>query len=121
MQEISMKLGQINTPALDAALKQALNTIYYGLSFANGEVIVYLDDTASAKQITTVQQIVQAHDPDVLTTDQQVGAERQAALETLRQINRAPIDLSVYEGAEADIRHLAEKVAWLELEFLSRQ
>jgi hypothetical protein len=107
----------LNIEALDQSLREALGNLVFGLSYSAETVTVHLADTASKGQQNQARALVEAHDPAVLTSQQQAELARKARLEQARQAYGASeIDLKAYEGKDALLEQLARKIAWLERE-----
>lgn len=79
MKDITVQKAAINPTALDAALRGALGAACSGLSFSRGTVTVHLAAEASRQQEAQAEAIVQAHDPDALTADQEADKTRDAS------------------------------------------
>ena len=117
MIEVSIQRGSVNVEALDAELRAALGGITSGLSLTPGQVIVHLVDKATPADIETARAVVLAHDPSVLTPEQQAElAQRQKLDQARRDYGTSEIDLSTYSGKDPLLTALAEKIAWLERE-----
>jgi hypothetical protein len=110
-------IPDVNIPALDKALRDALGNSVFGLGYSNQVVQVYVDDEASAAQLQQAKSLVQSHDPKKLTPDQQAEVDRKAKLDQARkEVGGTLLDTSAYSSQSALIQQLAKKVAWLELE-----
>ena len=118
MQNIQIEKRGINFEALNAEVRAEFGEHVSGISTGPYGVIVHLSDDATPEQINRVQQIVQNHDPSVLTAEQQAEIERQQNLEQVRSENGADLDTSAYDGEGALIQQMAQKIAWLEQEML---
>jgi hypothetical protein len=116
MISIAVESTNINVEALDSDLREALGSTVLGISWDGQEVGVYLSEDATQAQISQARQIVEQHNPDHLTPDQQAALARNTLLETLRNENAAQIDVSAYEEESPTVQTLAQKIAWLELE-----
>ena len=121
MKELTFAWKEINFVGLDEELRNALGEQIYGLNATNDTIIVYLADSVTPMQEGQAQTIVLEHDPTQLTPSQQIAIQQQQQLEQLRQANTSPIDLSLYDGETGHLRHLAQKIAWLEMEFRVKQ
>jgi hypothetical protein len=71
MQNIRMERSGINVEALDAEVRVEFGERAFGISTGPYGVIVHLSDDATPQQINRARQIVQNHDPSVLTAEQQ--------------------------------------------------
>jgi hypothetical protein len=110
-------ISAVNVPALDQTLRAALGEQVFGLSYSAAIVTVHLSDQATKAQENQARALVQAHDPAVLTPDQQAEINRQAKLDQARRdYGAAEIDLTLYEGKDSLLQQLATKIAWLERE-----
>jgi hypothetical protein len=107
MQNIQVEKAAVNTSALDAELRNNLGNIVKGISSSRGQVIVHLDDNATAEQVSQAQQIVLDHDESQLTSEQ---LARQL-LEVDRESYRVAFD-----PASISLQQLAERIVWLEKE-----
>jgi hypothetical protein len=116
MQTIAIAQNSVNSEALDSALRAALGAQAIGISTGPYGVAVHLSDQASQADIDQVQAIVAAHDPAVLTAEQQARIDQQAALDSARAANAVPLNLADYSGEAANMQQLAQKIAWLEQE-----
>ncbi|MCK6580630.1 MAG: hypothetical protein L6Q98_21270 [Anaerolineae bacterium] len=115
MISIPVQAVGINVGSLDAELRSALAPTQ-GLTWDGQVVTVVFSDDVTPAQLDLAQTIVRQHDPKRLTPDQQTELDRKSRLEALRGENAAELDLPAYDSASPDIRRLAEKIAWLELE-----
>lgn len=116
MQNIRFEGLRVNSDALSTEVASELKDVLFGISTGSYGVIVHLSDDATPEQINRVRQIVQNHDPSVLTAEQQARIERQQKLEQVRSENGADLDVSAYDGEAALIQQMAQKIAWLEQE-----
>jgi hypothetical protein len=116
MKELTLNKSLINTVVLDAELRTTLGADYLGLSTRLGEVILFLEDSASAEIVQEAQAIGLAHDPNVLSEEQQAELARQEALENARNTYAESLDLNEFAASALDVQTLASLVAWLELE-----
>ena len=118
MQDIRIARNNVNIEALAAELQAALGNLSRGMSTGPYGVVVHLDDRATAQQIAQAQTIVENHDPTVLTPEQQARQQRQQRLDDLRDARGGDLDLADYNGQDAAIQTLAQKLAWLEQEVI---
>ena len=117
MKTLALELTAANITALDADLRASLAGHFYGLTFDGKQVTLLLDDAVTNNDIKQAKNIVATHDPAKLTPDQQAGILQAAKLDQARKEYAATeLDLSVYQGKDALLQTLAEKVAWLERE-----
>jgi hypothetical protein len=116
MQHITIQRETVNIEALDAQLRDALGEVVHGISTGPKGVTAHLNDTATANDLAQAESIVTAHDPSVLTADQQNEIARQHQLAASRDANVEPIDPAIAKDQDAVIRLLVQKVAWLEQE-----
>jgi hypothetical protein len=116
MKTITVSRGSTNVTALDETLRTALGADYLGLSLHAGEVQVHLVDSTPSEQVKQAEQLVINHDPSLLTVEQQAELDEQQALAQLRLDNPTALDISAYDGSNADVQSLAAKIVWLELE-----
>jgi hypothetical protein len=121
MQTITIARNSVNVEALDANLRAALGAKAAGISTGPYGVAVHLSDEANQSDIDQVQTIVAAHDPVVLSAEQQARIDRQAALDSARAANATPVNLADYSGEAANMQQLAGKIAWLEQEIAALQ
>lgn len=94
---------RINLTALDAALRAELGGSYLGLSTGGDDGLwLHLAAEPTPEQRAAANAIVAAHDPDVLTADQQTAAERARQIADLSAQVQA-VDLSQpLDAADAD-------------------
>ena len=117
MKTLSLDLTAANVTALDYDLRTALTNHFYGLTFDGKQVTLVLNNAVTDSEVRQAQTIVATHDPAKLTPDQQAEILQTAKLEQARQQYAATeLDLSVYQGKDALLQKLAEKVIWLERE-----
>ena len=117
MKTLSIDLTAANVTALDFDLRTALTTHFFGLTYDGKQVTLVLDDTVTANEVRQAQTIVATHDPSKLTPDQQAEILQKAKLDQARQqYATTELDLSVYQGKDALVEKLAQKVVWLERE-----
>jgi len=117
MKTLALELAAANITALDHDLRAALAGHFFGLTFDGKQVTLVLDDAVTNNEIKQAQNIVATHDPARLTPDQQAEIVQAAKLDQARKdYAAAELDLSVYQGKDALLQTLAEKVAWLERE-----
>lgn len=119
MIEKSVARQSVNFELLDSEIRKIEGLEVIGVSFNGQEVIAHLGDSATDQQIAQVVSIVGQHDATQLTERQQAEAARNARLKTLRTENTAMLDETQFDEATADVRQLAGKISWLELEILS--
>ena len=119
--DITIKRNQVNLELLDMEIRSNLGSQFQGASFDGEQVMIYLTDDASDEQIADATHITQEHDSSQLTSSQQETANRAARLEELRVQNTPLLNLADYATAAVEIRRLAEKIAWLELELTARR
>jgi hypothetical protein len=117
MKNLSIELSAANVPALDDDLRAALAAHFYGLTYDGKQVTLVLDDAITDKEVRQAQNIVATHDPAKLTPDQQAGVIQAAKLDQARKAYATTeLDLSAYQGKDALLEKLAQKVLWLERE-----
>jgi hypothetical protein len=116
MKEIIVPKSPINTSVLDAELRSNLGADYLGLSTRLGDVIVFLEDSASGEVVQEAEAIVLAHDANTLSAEQEAELARQEALATARNAHPLSLDLDDFEASAQDVQTLAGYLAWLELE-----
>ncbi len=117
MKTITLDLAAANVTALDYDLRAALTSRFFGLTYDGKQVTLVLDDALTAAEMKQAQSIVASHDPAKLTPDQQADILQAAKLDQARKDYAATeLDLSVYQGKDALLEKLAEKVTWLERE-----
>lgn len=116
MKEIIVPKNPINTSVLDAELRSNLEADYLGLSTLLGDVIVFLEDSASGEAVQEAEALVLAHDASFLSVEQQAELARQQALVTARSAHTESLDLDAFEASAQDVQTLASYLAWLELE-----
>ena len=120
MQNITIERNtNINSEALDAAIRAAVGGKISGISTGSYGVCIHLtDETTTAADIEQARSIVTAHDPAILTADQQARQDRTQALATARSAQATPINVAAYKSEKAIIKALAGKIAWLEQEIV---
>lgn len=117
MKTISIELTAANVLSLDYDLRAALTTRFFGLTYDGKQVTLVLDDTVTPEQVRQAQTIVATHDPARLTPDQQAAVLDAAKLDQARKdYAAAELDLSPYQGKDALLEKLAQKILWLERE-----
>lgn len=117
MKNLWIDLSAANVPSLDEDLRAALATHFYGLIFDGKQVTLVLDEAVTDKEVRQAQNIVATHDPAKLTPEQQAGVLQAAKLDQARKAYAATeLDLSAYQGKDALLEKLAQKVLWLERE-----
>ena len=117
MKTLTLDLAAANVEALDHDLRAALANHFYGLTYDGQTATLVLDETVTAAELKQAQNIVTAHDPASLSPDQQADILQTAKLEQARQAYAAAeLDLSAYQGKDALLQALAQKVVWLERE-----
>lgn len=117
MKTISIELTAANVLSLDYDLRAALTTRFFGLTYDGKQVTLVLDDTVTPEQVRQAQTIVATHDPARLTPDQQTAVLDAAKLDQARKDYAAvELNLSAYQGKDALLEKLAQKVLWLERE-----
>lgn len=117
-----VNVGEVNTPALEAALRAALGVAYAGLTTRPPDVTLFLDAGASEETATQAEALVRVHDPKVLTPAQQVKADLAAQI-TGDAAARALLiggDLSGYTTAQI-VAALRLVLRWLVLAMLELQ
>jgi hypothetical protein len=117
MKTMSIELTAANITALDFDLRTALTSHYFGLTYDGKQVTLVLDETVTDSEIRQAQTIVATHDPAKLTPDLQAEVLRNARLDQARKDYAATeLDITPYQGKDALLQKLAEKVIWLERE-----
>lgn len=117
MKNISIELTAANVFSLDYDLRAALTTRFFGLTYDGKQITLVLDDTVTPEQVRQAQTIVATHDPARLTPDQQAAVLDAAKLDQARKdYAAAELDLSPYQGKDALLEKLAQKILWLERE-----
>lgn len=117
MKTHTIQLAAANPLGLDYDLRAALTTRFYGLTYDGQHVTLVLDDTITADQLRQAQTIVATHDPARLTPDQQADVLDAAKLDQARKdYAAAELDIQPYQGKDALLEKLAQKVLWLERE-----
>ena len=117
MKTLTLELTAANVTALDYDLRQALTTHFFGLTYDGKQVTLVLDDAVTQNDVRQAQTIVATHDPAKLTPDQQAEILQAAKLDQARKDYAASeLDLTVYQGKDALVEKLAEKILWLERE-----
>jgi hypothetical protein len=117
----SYGLNGINREALDAALAETLGAAYGGFSAQErGAIItvtVFIASETKPAQITALDALMAAHDPAVLTDEQQARqAQQQKLAAARRDYKGTDLDPAAYLGETALVQDLARKIAWLEQE-----
>jgi hypothetical protein len=117
MKTLSIELASANITALDYDLRTALTNHFYGLTYDGKLVTLVLDDAVKPAEIRQAQNIVADHDPAKLTPAQQAAIVQAAKLEQSRKDYAASeLDISSYQGKDALLEKLAQKILWLERE-----
>ena len=117
MKTLTFELTVANIAALDTDLRAALTNHFYGLTFDGQQVTLVLDEAVTLNEVKQAKNIVATHDPAKLTPDQQAEVLQKAKLEQARKDYAATeLDLSIYQGKDALVEKLAEKIIWLERE-----
>jgi len=117
MKTLSIELAAANITALDYDLRTALTGHYFGLTFDGKQVTLALDEAVTDNQVRQAQSFVATHDPAKLTPDQQAEVLQNAKLDQARKAYAATeLDITPYQGKDALLQKLAEKVLWLERE-----
>ena len=117
MKTLTLELTAANIAALDTDLRAALTNHFYGLTFDGKQVTLVLDEAVTLNEVKQAKNIVATHDPAKLTPDQQAEVLQKAKLEQARKDYAATeLDLSVYQGKDALVEKLAQKIVWLERE-----
>ncbi len=117
MKTLSIELTAANITALDYDLRTALTAHYFGLTFDGQQVTLALDEAITPNEIRQAQSLVAAHDPAKLTPDQQTEVLKNAKLDQARKAYATTeLDIAPYQGKDALLQKLAEKVLWLERE-----
>jgi len=117
MKTLTLELTAANVTALDYDLRAALSAHFYGLTYDGKQVTLVLDEAVTASEMKQAKNIVTTHDPAKLTPDQQAEILQTAKLDQARKDYAIiELDLSVYQGTDALLQKLAEKVTWLERE-----
>ncbi len=116
MLTISINLKDpVNVEALDAALRAALGGAVVGVSAAADGVHIHLRAEAGPDAAAQARSIAVRHDPLALSQRQQAERERRERLAAARSDAAAsPLDPDAF--ADARVRALAQRVAWLALE-----
>jgi len=117
LKTLTFELTVANIAALDTDLRAALTNHFYGLTFDGQQVTLVLDEAVTLNEVKQAKNIVATHDPAKLTPDQQAEVLQKAKLEQARKDYAATeLDLSIYQGKDALVEKLAEKIIWLERE-----
>ncbi len=117
MKTLSIELTAANITALDYDLRTALTSHYFGLTFDGKQVTLALDEAVTDNEVRQAQSIVATHDPAKFTPDQQAEVLQNARLDQARKDYAATeLDLTPYQGKDALLEKLAQKVLWLERE-----
>ena len=117
MKTLSIELTAANVTALDYDLRATLTSHYFGLTFDGKQVTLALDEAVTANEVRQAQSLVTTHDPAKLTPDQQTEVLQNAKLDQARKAYAATeLDITPYQGKDALLQKLAEKVVWLERE-----
>jgi len=117
MKTLTIELAAANAAALDYDLRAALTGHFFGLTYDGKQVTLVLDEAVTGNEIRQAQNIVATHDPAKLTPDQQAEVLQTAKLDQARKAYAATeLDLTAYQGKDALLQKLAEKVLWLERE-----
>ncbi len=117
MKDILVTKNAVNLEALDADLKTALGSIVTGVSTGPYGVQVHFTDAVTAAQENQARSIVQSHDPEKLTPNQQSALNHTTKLNQARaDYGATALDLAALKGQPSFIQQMAQKIAWLELE-----
>jgi hypothetical protein len=114
---VIQKVG-INAEALDSELKAACGADYLGLSFHSAILTMHFVDGANRDNLIKAQTIGLAHDASVSTPEQEKRIAMRADIDAMRSANGTRINLVNYAALSPEIKLLAQKIAWLEVELL---
>lgn len=119
-------INAINREALDTALAEAFGAVYGGFAARETaeqiEVTVYIDSGIKPSQLNALDALMAAHDPAVLTPDQQARqAQAQKLAAARRDYRSMDLNLAAYNSENALVQALARKIAWLEQEIAALQ
>lgn len=71
--DASIALGEVNAPALDAAVRASFPANYYGFSTGAGpDAIFHFNDDTTPTELTQVEDIINAHDPVFISVSRSV-------------------------------------------------
>lgn len=116
MKTITIARQDTNITALDESLETLLVDYYLGLSVHHGEVRVHLVNETPSESVQQAEQIVQNHDPSLLTVEQQTEITQRQNLLQARVENPQLLDTIAYDSSDALTQQLAHKINWLEQE-----
>lgn len=120
MLNVTETLRDVNLALLTEEVRTLLGDLVYGTSSDNEMITLHLADGVTEADINAARNLLIQHDPTKLTAEQTQQRESAARLLVLREANRLPLDLASYQNADANIRQLAERLTWLELEIAMR-
>lgn len=121
MLNVSINVNNVNLEILTAQARALLSDLVLGASFEGGKAILHLSDNATDADITAATNVILSHDPAERTPEQEQQQESAARLLAMRLANATPLDLAEYTTATPELRRLAEKIAWMELEIAARR
>ena len=116
MREIVMTdVAGVNPEALDASLRAALGATVKGISLRRGQVIVHLAAEASPQQVASARSLVQRHDPQQLSQEQQEQKQREQQIKAAHEDALAARQ-SATGGADISeqVALLTRRIDWLE-------
>jgi hypothetical protein len=116
MHDITVERPPVNAEALDANLRAALGELVMGISATREQVTAHLSDDATPEQLRQARAILLAHDASQLTPTQATEQERQAQLVVARAENAQPLNPADFQASASDVKALAARLMWLELE-----
>lgn len=114
MENIVIERQGINVEALDETLRSTLGEQFRGLSASRGQVVLHMEDGIDQAGISQAMDLVNTHDPTVLTAKQQMEAD----MESQRVQYAAELDVDAPENQSADpvVNTILERLVWLERE-----
>lgn len=118
MKTLRVEKALANLARLDQEIRAILGEQRaFGSSLVAGAVETFVADDVTEEEETAVLSVLESHDPDILSPEQQKELDRIAAIQDARRtIASTPIDLTAYASDLPRIRLLAAKVKWLEYE-----
>lgn len=119
--ETIVNMNAVNLEGLDWELRSVLAEQFLGASFNGEQVVLHLADDITDEQVAFARRLTEEHDASHLSPSQQEEEDRTRRLETLRAENLVLLDRNAYDTSSPEIRRLADKIAWLEMEITTRR
>ncbi len=107
-------MSGVNLEALDASLRAALGATVKGISLRRGQVIVHLAAVASPQQVASARSLVQRHDPQQLSQEQQEQKQREQQIKAAHEDALAARQAATGGDVNEQVALLARRIDWLE-------